>query len=185
MSSPAELVVEARTRSGLSQRALAAIAGVEQSTIARIENGVADPAYSTVSRLVEAAGQHLAVHLTPAVPTLAEAVTDEADAEPDWTMLRAVIDHATRHPDDTLVMISAAPTEHGSALALAVAAGVAHKLARDANRRVPSWARGVKPLHEPWHAPGTPRMIERAKTESPPELARFNVFLRADALWRL
>ena len=185
MSSPAELVVEARTRSGLSQRALAAIAGVEQSTIARIENGVADPAYSTVNRLVEAAGLQLAVHLTPAVPTLAEAVGHDANAEPDWTMLRAVIDHATRRPEDTLVMISAAPNEHASDLALAVAAGVAHKLAQDSSRRVPAWARRVKPLREPWHAPGTPRMVERARAETPPELARFNIFMRADALWRV
>jgi transcriptional regulator with XRE-family HTH domain len=185
MSTPAELVLEARTRSGLSQRTLAAIAGIEQSTIARIENGVADPAYSTVNRLVEAAGQQLAIHLAPAVPTLAEAVGEDAVAEPDWTMLRAVIDHALRHPADTVVMISAAPKEHASALALAVAAGVAHKLAHDAHIAVPRWARRVTPLREPWHAPGTPRMVERANTETPPELARFNVFVRADALWRV
>ena len=185
MISSAELVLEARTRSGLSQRALAAAAGVEQSTIARIENGVADPAYSTVNRLVEAAGQQLDIQLTQAVPTLAEAVAHDAVAEPDWTMVRAVIDHATRHREDTLAMISAAPTEYGSALALAIVAGVAHKLAQDAHRRVPAWARRTEPLREPWHAPGTQRMIERAKAETPPDLARFNVFLRADALWRM
>ena len=183
MEVPATLVFAARTRSGLSQRALAAIAGIEQSTIARIENGTADPAYSTVIRLVEAAGQRLDSHLTPILPSIAEAVANGGD-EPDWTMLRAVIDRAARHPNDTSVMVSAAPTDRSGALALAVAAGVTHRLVRDVHGRVPSWARRVNPLREPWYAPGTPQMIERARAETPPDLARFNVFLRADALWR-
>lgn len=45
-----------REQRGLSQRALAQRAGVEQSTIARIELGETDPAYSTVIRLLAAAG---------------------------------------------------------------------------------------------------------------------------------
>ena len=56
MTETADLIRNARKQRGLSQRALAERAGVEQSTIARIELGDADPAYSTVIRLLDAAG---------------------------------------------------------------------------------------------------------------------------------
>lgn len=102
----AELIITARTRRGLSQRALAARAGVEQSTIARIENGTADPTYTTVTRLLSAAGYEFA-EPQPMLPTLAEAAL--GDDELDWTMIRAVADRAARHPGDIEVMIGAAP----------------------------------------------------------------------------
>lgn len=53
----------ARTRrgAGLSQRALALIAQVPQSTVARIESGRIDPRASTLNRLLRACGQELAV----------------------------------------------------------------------------------------------------------------------------
>ena len=97
MTSTAELIRTARTRRGLTQRALAARAGVEQSTIARIENGDADPTWSTVSRLLEGAGFRLD-DPTPTVPALAEAAL--ADGDIDWTMVRAVTDRADRSTGD-------------------------------------------------------------------------------------
>ena len=51
----------ARRRAGLSQRALAARAGVPASTVARIETGVLDPRIGTVERLLRACGHALEV----------------------------------------------------------------------------------------------------------------------------
>ena len=48
------MVRYARKRSGLTQRALAAKAGIPQETIARIERGRADPRVGTLDRLLEA-----------------------------------------------------------------------------------------------------------------------------------
>lgn len=56
---------EARARSGLSQRQLAARAEKAQSEIARIEGGRQDPGFNTLSRLVRAAGFDLVVQLVP------------------------------------------------------------------------------------------------------------------------
>ena len=53
-------------RAGFSQRELAARAGVEQSTVARIESGHADPAFSTLERLLATAGLDMRIHLEPA-----------------------------------------------------------------------------------------------------------------------
>ena len=59
------IVREARARAGISQRELAARVGKAQSEIARIEGGRQDPAFSTLLRLVRAAGFDLDLRLVP------------------------------------------------------------------------------------------------------------------------
>lgn len=49
----------ARRRAGLTQRELAARAGVPQSTVARIELGMMDPRVGTVDRLLRECGMNL------------------------------------------------------------------------------------------------------------------------------
>ncbi|SCG80322.1 Acetyltransferase (GNAT) family protein [Micromonospora echinaurantiaca] len=79
-----------RRRADLSQRELAAKAGVPQATLARIESGrAADPRFRTVLRLVRAAGGELAVGvvaderadapLVPVPPVPHDDMRDEAD----------------------------------------------------------------------------------------------------------
>jgi transcriptional regulator with XRE-family HTH domain len=134
MYSPAELIRTARTSRGLTQRALAARAGVAQSTIARFENGDADPTWTTVNRLLESAAFHLAEPI-PTVPTLAEAATDGSDL--DWTMIRAVTDRAERSPADTALMIGAEPLDANATTAVILAAIGAY-LAEQHHLRVPT-----------------------------------------------
>src|SRR5882762_11596016 len=52
----AELLSTARLRSGMSQRELARKARTAQSVVARIELGETSPSWSTLSRLLKAAG---------------------------------------------------------------------------------------------------------------------------------
>lgn len=56
---------EARTRAGLSQRALAQRARTSQSVVARIESGNASPSWQTAQRLLRAAGFELHAELRP------------------------------------------------------------------------------------------------------------------------
>jgi predicted transcriptional regulator len=53
------MVRAARRRRGLSQRALAAAAGVPQSTVARIESATLDPRVTTLERILRAADHGL------------------------------------------------------------------------------------------------------------------------------
>lgn len=53
----ARLLRVARAHAGLTQRELAAKAGVPQPTIAAIESGAQDPRYRTLLRLIRACGQ--------------------------------------------------------------------------------------------------------------------------------
>ena len=59
MGMAARMLRHARRSAGLTQRALAAKAGIPQETIARIERGRADPRISTLDRLLEGCGYGL------------------------------------------------------------------------------------------------------------------------------
>jgi|SRR4051794_17824820 predicted transcriptional regulator len=62
---PADLLRDARTRAGLSQRALARRAGTAQSVVARIESGETSPAWTTLRHLLRAAAFELHAELQP------------------------------------------------------------------------------------------------------------------------
>ncbi|MGH8288502.1 MAG: helix-turn-helix domain-containing protein [Steroidobacteraceae bacterium] len=64
-STAARLLIEARQRAGLSQRALARRARTAQSVVARIENGTASPSWRTLERLLRGAGFGLSASLVP------------------------------------------------------------------------------------------------------------------------
>lgn len=59
-------LVAYRAEHGLSQRALAALVGMKQTAIARLERGDVEPRLSTLVRLAEALGTPLQVTLSPA-----------------------------------------------------------------------------------------------------------------------
>lgn len=59
----ADLIVEARRRARLTQRALAERAGTTQSSIARWESGRSEPSFANVIRLLRLCGFVLDVHL--------------------------------------------------------------------------------------------------------------------------
>jgi predicted transcriptional regulator len=61
----ARLIIEARRRAGLSQRALARRARTVQSVVARIESGTTSPSWDTVKRLLRGAGFALSASLVP------------------------------------------------------------------------------------------------------------------------
>ena len=67
MPTAATLLRQARTRAGLSQRALARRAGTSQSVIARIEAGLTSPTWDTLERLLEAADFEVRAEVEPRV----------------------------------------------------------------------------------------------------------------------
>ncbi|MGK2850053.1 MAG: helix-turn-helix domain-containing protein [Candidatus Limnocylindrales bacterium] len=61
MSMSGRMLRYARSRAGLTQRALATNTGIPQETIARIERGRVDPRVGTLDRLLEGCGYGLEV----------------------------------------------------------------------------------------------------------------------------
>ena len=60
----ASAVAAARALSGMSQKQLAAITGIDQSDISKIERGAANPSVSTLERIAKALGGQLAISIS-------------------------------------------------------------------------------------------------------------------------
>jgi len=89
MTGPA-LIREARLRSGLTQAALAARAGVAQSAIARWESGRVSPALRTVARLVAACGLELRLGLSKSDPGESSLIDQQLSLTPGQRLRQLV-----------------------------------------------------------------------------------------------
>lgn len=59
----AQAVAEARAAAGISQKQLAALTGIDQSDISKIERGVANPSVATLDRIARALGGQLSISI--------------------------------------------------------------------------------------------------------------------------
>lgn len=187
---PAEMVAEARSRAGLSYGALARRAGVPASTVARVEQGVHDPTVGMLARLLGAAGEALDLEVAPPPRTSLAALALSAwdpergpGDEIDWTRMRLVVDEILEGRTPLQDAIVDPPCRIDPRFD-ALLAGLAEQLADDAGVPPPGWCKAVKPLAEPWEAPGTAKMRARARAETPPRWRARNVWFAADNLWR-
>ncbi len=80
------LVLEARTRAGITQRELARRAGTAQSVVARVERGQSSPTLETLSRLLAATGFTIDAALVPAAGD--DPVIDAFKRDIDRSLLR-------------------------------------------------------------------------------------------------
>ena len=187
MPTSAELARLARQRAGLSVRALASIAGVPASTVSRIENARVDPSVGTLRKILRAAGQDLGMReLLPDLAELSSAwVGDPLVGHPDWTRIRGWLDAAVlAPPEDVMAAVRRAPMSSGHLVLDNVLAGVAEKIADDAGRAHEPWTFDVAPLAREWSAPSTPRLLATWRAQTPGQLARRNVTVDAETLWR-
>ena len=78
-----QFVREARRRAGLTQRQLAARAGLSQPGLARIESGSSAPSFERVIQLVRACGFDLDVHVVPLDEDAIALAEQNAERSPD------------------------------------------------------------------------------------------------------
>jgi transcriptional regulator with XRE-family HTH domain len=186
VSSASSLLQRARTTAGLSRTAVAARAGVPTSTVSRIESEAMDPTVAMLTRVMAAAGCRLELSLgriapAPSLANLGGALIGDS---PDWTRLRALIDWTTQYPERICEVIAGRPEPSGSHMLTALLASVAEKLADDHGLRRPRWTQTVLPLDQEWTPLGTPRMIRKARTNTPAQLRARNIVLAEHDLWR-
>ena len=194
---PREAVKRARIAAGLSVRALAQIAGISPTTVTRIEAGRVDPGWSTLRKVVAAAGEEavLTTRRLPATPTGPRSRTNLAGLSdawrrtargdtPDWTRLRGTLDVLAQHPEQLPDALEARPKPSGSAVMDALLAGIADKLADDAGLPRPTWAKRTPRLESEWSAPGTPAMLAARRATTPPQLQERGLVLDESSLWR-
>lgn len=193
MSKSAAMLHEARTSAALSARALALRAGTSTTTVTRIEAGTMDPTVGMLTRLLAASGRRLELSMLESQGANASSLADLADAwtttatgdRPDWTRLRAFLDSLALHPHRARAAITRTPPPSGSPMLDALLAAMADKLADDHGRRRPAWTKASgRVLPSPWETPGTPRMRQAAREQTPPQLLAHGIIASQDSLWR-
>ena len=191
VNNAATLIRQAREEAGMSLRALAALADVSYTTVFRIEHGQIDPTTATLRKLLGALGEDLElgrrrIATGSELASLLDAwSTDRSGQEqPDWTRLRAFLDHLARHPDEAAVAIRANPGPSGSVFFDSLLAGMAEKIADDTGTARPPWSKKVPALPYLWESFGTPRMRASAAANTPKQLADRNIHISAASLWR-
>ena len=188
--SPATIAREARLAAGLTVRAIAAQAGVAATTITRIESGRIDPTVGTLRSILRAAGRELRLDAPTAasihIADLTTAWRRHGDEDrPDWTALRAAIDHLTLHPEETADAIEAAPAASGSQIVDVLLAGIADKLADDHHIARPEWTYAAPVLdRDTFLMPTTPRQRRTIRDTTPGQLAARRLYVDAATLWR-
>ena len=186
----AEVLHFARRDAELTVRELAERAGVAASTVSRIERRQMDPTVGMLARLLAAAGQELELTTHRTYSGRLNALTDawrvglDGMDRPDWTRLRAFLDHLWLHPALVRGAIADKPEPSGSPVMDNLLAGIAEKLSDDAGLPRPAWTAEVPKLRRPWRTPATPRMHAAARAATPPQLARRGFTLSSDSLWR-
>ena len=97
---PAELLLTARQRRGLSQAELAARAGTSQPVVSAYERGRRDPTTGTLRRLIAAAGERLELRLASEPPQIPPPSSPEehGDRLVDVLLLADAVGHGRRAP---------------------------------------------------------------------------------------
>ena len=197
MEEPRDAGGRARTAAGLSVRALAAIAGISPTTVTRIEAGRVDPGWSTLQKVLAAAGEQAVLttrRLSPpaACPPSRITLAGLSDAwqrttrgdTPDWTRLRGALDVLAQHPELLPDALEQRPQPSGSLVLDALLAGIADKLADDAHLPRPAWTKQTPQLESEWAAPGTPAMLAARRAATPAQLKERGFVLDEASLWR-
>lgn len=102
----------------------------------------------------------------------------------NWTKLRGFIDWTTCHPRAIPTALIRPPERTDSPLLDNLLAGMAEKLCDDRGEMRPGWCALVPGLDAPYVTIGTPLMQQRTRQQTPPQLARRNVFVTESSLWR-
>ncbi len=193
VSDAAAILQEARAAAGMSARALAFKADASTTTVTRIEAGTMDPTVGMLTRLLAATGRALELSMRDSPAAATSSLADLVDAwtptatgdRPDWTRLRAFLDSLALHPHRIRAAITHTPPPSGSAMLDALLAGIADKLADDRGLNRPGWTNAPdRFLSSPWETPGTPRMREAARDQTPPQLLAHGIVASQDSLWR-
>lgn len=181
-----------RERRGLSQRELAAEAGIALRTIQLLERGRHDARLSTYSRIAKALGT-AAAGVTRAVEgclaaggdsveDVSSAIAEEGEAS--WkTRFFDFVDAFRREPGPRLV--AQPPSVRLSPRLQALLASTVERLCSEQGTPAPLWCAGVRPLASPWFVSGRESLKALALVESPAQYRRRNIFVLGDFLRRV
>jgi transcriptional regulator with XRE-family HTH domain len=194
----ASILGDLRRRHGLSQRALAEVSAVPQSTLSEIEGGRREPSISLLSRIAESVGSTLEVHLVElnrfsavaTAKTIKVRLEDEhrSLAERSDGALRSILDfrdalRRSRSEEEFFALSQSPPDSSGERKWDALLAAVVED--ESARRRIspPRWTndprRFVKPF---WHLSDVPEFRYWELRTVPASFLRHGVLVNDEEL---
>lgn len=185
------LLYKLRRGKGVSQRAMASLAGVSFRTIQLIESGEHDPKISTLQKIAASLGypseiitQALAgVFAQPAdsVAMVSERMIEEGEGS--WKVWLFNFVDAFRARKDA-AYVTAPPSQNLSKRLRALMASVVETLCEELDVAAPGWCAAVPPLKEPWFVSGVEDLKASALLESPFYFRKRNIFVLENFLSR-
>ncbi|MEA2902034.1 MAG: hypothetical protein QOH36_1921 [Actinomycetota bacterium] len=180
----------ARRRSGLTQKELANRSATTQSAVAAYEGGAKEPSFTTLNRLLSAAGCSVAWFLGPdrsVVHDTVDAIARSLHVGDEQEALRLAADLWTRLTSTSArsswAEIEVDPGSTGDRRWDALVAGVVERAAHVAQVRVPLWtAAATRFLDEWWFLTPYRSLHASALVETPAELANRGVFVHESSL---
>ena len=178
------LLRSTRTSHGISQRALAAAAGVRQPGVAAVESGSEDATVSRLERLLNELGSQLTVLPTRRRPVWAAGedvrrALDVGDVRTAWREVIQLNDDLRGADRATCVALAIAPPGRtGDPRFDALIAAVTDYALVDARLPRPAWLdEATWTLDEPWDVEEVPSLKEAARKATPAAMRRHGVYL--------
>lgn len=173
----------------LSERELAAAAGIARETLRSCE---ADPNQSKLTileKIVSALGHQVLIEFVPDTPansdlsTVAVSLAVMRDGFDSWKIhFMNFVDEFRRKRDVRL--ISLPPVSTLDIKLMALLASITAQLCHEAEIDTPTWACREYFLDRPWFVTGMESLKASAIFESAPEFRKNNIFVQENFLWR-
>ncbi|MBI2980995.1 MAG: helix-turn-helix transcriptional regulator [Deltaproteobacteria bacterium] len=185
-------IARAREEKGLSQRRLAALAGISFRTLQLLESGRHDPQVSTLQKIATALGysRHAfersidSLFQSPpdSVVGISESIREEGEGS--WkSWLFNFVDAFRTKPKRTLVDVPPLPETPVSIKVLL--ASTVETLCDEVGTTCPEWCQEVPPLAKPWFVSGMESLKAAALVESPVHFRKRNLFVLENFLRRV
>lgn len=198
----AEALREVRRRRGLSQRALARLTGVPQSTISEIEAGLRQPTLPLLGRILDRTGRAVELRLVAedafsapsvtrrvsrALSGIAPEAADDSQAAREDAALRAVLDLRDAilrsEPARALTLVTDPPGLCGDRRFDALIAAVVEDACARIGVRPPSWTEEAERFVRPfWYLSEVAGLHWWELTNAPGALVRHGVLAAEDEL---
>lgn len=185
-----ESLKERRSHLGISQRQVAALAGVSYKTIQLIEGGSHNVSFSTLEALATALGYptHAIAH---AIDTIFDQPPESVlftsiwmtHEKKDWRISFFNFVDAFRRDRDTRY-VSTPPSSQLSPQLAALLASAVESLCVELELPTPIWCDSIPPLPTPWFVADIENLKATALLESPVWFRKRNIFVLANFLER-
>ena len=148
-----------------------------------------DPTLTMLRRILAGAAKRLQIDGVPIGDGPSIAALGAAVSSPngrfrvDWTALRGFADWARRRTDDLAGAVEDPPARTATPLD-AILASFTEELCDIHGIDWPRWTADVAPLERRWEPPGTPRMLERQRAETPDTFRSRRLTLARSDLFR-